>query len=215
MFCQKCGNRLEEGDAFCGNCGKMVGTVRKDEEASVSGPDVRKEDIGEKAEKPQKSSPGNRAGTLIYAAVCLLIGLLALILTLVYVHLNSPEKRIEYRLTEGFEYLKSHDCNKAAKAFEEAIAIDPRDPVAYQALTDAYIGIDKPGRLKDLKEDASEELAETDYEHLKTYITDALETLILEEKRKEDPERVLEYVDILRAIDNKKADELSSGMSSQ
>lgn len=35
MFCQSCGNQLEEGSVFCMNCGAKVVQVRTESEAHV------------------------------------------------------------------------------------------------------------------------------------------------------------------------------------
>ena len=54
---------------------------------------------------------------------------------------NSPESRVSRQLELGQKYLEEQNYEQAIAAFEEVIAIDPKNVEAYLGAADAYIAI--------------------------------------------------------------------------
>lgn len=160
----------------------------------------------------KKRLSGKRLGTLIYLAVCILIGACAGLITMNYLKANAPEKRYETYLNEGIELLSDHDYTGAEERFLTAIELDPREIAAYQQLSEAYLNMNSISDLGELFQKALDNLGEDDLGDFKTYISDDLTSVIKRSLRQDDMQYVSQYIDLLENIDKSAADSMREMM---
>lgn len=151
MYCSKCGNELKPGANFCARCGNRV------EPAGQAG------QAGQTAEPAEGGKPGT-TGPIPAAAgpipapqppvarpkkkisrVVIITGIVVAVLTVLasaFVALGGVDKiKAMGYLNTGNKYLDDLAYEEAIVAFQEVIAIEPREEDAYIGLADAYVGL--------------------------------------------------------------------------
>ncbi len=124
-FCIKCGEKLNDDDAFCAHCGAVLDRNRAEQtyQRSVH------------VDKAVKKK-GNKAVVFILAAAIALVA--ASVVMIILMASDSPEKKYQKQLELAERYLDELDYEQAIAAYEAAIRIDSSRSEAYLGLAEIY-----------------------------------------------------------------------------
>ena len=128
MFCENCGNELEEGELFCPQCGSKVSVEETLTPADTAEPAVSRE-IKKKSPVP------------VVAGIAAAVLITALIVILYITCFSSPAKekrQIREYLKHAEIYLDELEYEQAVAAYQAILEIDPKNEEAIEALADTY-----------------------------------------------------------------------------
>ncbi|MCR4641773.1 MAG: tetratricopeptide repeat protein [Lachnospiraceae bacterium] len=137
-ICSKCGAALEEGDAFCANCG----TAYRETELSGSQP-VRKADK-------------NGKKVLLFVALAL-VAAGVLFLFIFFVVRGNRERRISEKLELAVRYLDELDYDRAVAEYRAILDIDPKCVDAYLGMAETYERMGEEDRALDILREGDRE----------------------------------------------------------
>lgn len=151
MYCAKCGNELKLGANFCAKCGNRV------EQAGEAGKPAESAGAQPAAGAIPAAGPIPAAGAIPAAQpvvvkakkkmsrVVIITGIVVAVLTALvstFIALGGVDKiKAMGYLNTGNKYLDDLAYEEAVVAFQEAIAIEPKEEKAYIGLADAYVGL--------------------------------------------------------------------------
>ncbi|WP_130863169.1 S-layer homology domain-containing protein [Bacilliculturomica massiliensis] len=183
MKCKKCGAELQEGFAFCLQCGEkiddMSAAAEKEEKREAVGsaeadrdgsedkrPEGEQTPKGmqspeevqrpEKSQKPADYKKRKRRNLLILALAALV--LLCASAGAYFWFAVDPPRRFREQMDLGNRFLQENQYEEAVVAFEKAIRLDPKAPEPEIMLAEAYIGLENGDRALEALQNAEVKL---------------------------------------------------------
>lgn len=106
--------------------------------------------------------------SLKYLVPCIIIVVIAIIISLVFVFSHTDTKEYDNKLEEAQKYVEEMDYEKAETTYLEAIKIDSKQPKAYLKLADVYVADGQADKaikilnkgLKNIDKDGQKEISE-------------------------------------------------------
>ena len=142
----------------------------------------------------EKKSKAPLIIALIAAGVILIAGLAVIL------YFFLPSRRLENALGSGRDNCANGYYDRAERAYENALELDPKNLEAYKGLFDVCMGREDFDDIEDLYDDAKDALSNKDFVEFDKYVIKKLETAIKKAEKHEEWELgidILEvYVDI-------------------
>ena len=138
----------------------------------------------------EKKSKAPLIIALSVAGVVLIAGIAVLL------YLFLPSRRLENALGSGRDNAANGYYDRAERAYENALGIDPENLEAYKGLVDVYMGREDYDEIEDLYEDASDALSKSDFKEFDKYVIKKLESAIKKAIKHEDWDLGYELADV-------------------
>lgn len=165
MFCPKCGKQLEDGAAFCGNCGAKLDiqpNVQAQPQTQIVTPvpqpaQAQPAQTQQVQSQPAQQPPRKKKKawipiTAAIATVCVAGGGIGY-----YLYANSPSRLYKAAMSEANALLDEKQYKKAIKAYLDAQKYDKSSEETKESLFDAYLKYAKQLEKEEDLEGAAEQ----------------------------------------------------------
>ncbi|MCR5619596.1 MAG: redoxin domain-containing protein [Lachnospiraceae bacterium] len=157
---------------ICNNCGSQI------EEGAAFCETVRKK---------------SKAPVIVALSV---LGVVLIAAAVVILYFFLPSRRLENALGSGRGNAENGYYDRAERAYENALEIDPGNLEAYKGLFDVCMGRENFDDIGDLYDDASDALSKSDFKEFDKYVIKMLESAMKKAVKNEDWELGMDILDV-------------------